>query len=202
VRVLGVDPGTSVVGYGVLEVGAGGRARALSYGVIRAEAPGAAGLPARLLRVHRGLGEVIARHRPDAFAIEEAFVWKNVRSAFALGLGRAVAILAAAEAGLAVHEYAPALVKKAVVGSGAGTKAQVQAMVGSILALPAPPSPADAADALAVAFCHAHRASLEAASGGALPAALAGAGRGRSRGGRGGGARVRRALLRRVEEGR
>jgi crossover junction endodeoxyribonuclease RuvC len=164
VRVLGVDPGTSIVGYGVLETasGAGGRVRALSYGVIRAEVPGRREMPARLLRVFQGLGEVIERFTPDVLAIEEAFVWKNVRSAFALGLGRGVAILAAAEAGLPVHEYSPALVKKSVVGNGAGSKGQVQAMVRTILALPLVPDPPDAADALAVAFCHVHRAAAAA----------------------------------------
>ena len=164
-RVLGVDPGTSVVGYGVLETagGVGGRVRALSYGVIRAEAPGARDMPARLLRVFQGLGQVIERFAPDVLAIEEAFVWKNVRSAFALGLGRGVAILAAAEAGLDVHEYAPSLVKKSVVGNGSGSKGQVQAMVRAILSLPEVPHPPDAADALAVAFCHVHRAAAAAA---------------------------------------
>jgi len=162
VRVISVDPGTVVVGYGVLEA-CGARIRAVSYGVIRAEAPGARDLPARLRRVYRGLSQLIAAWRPDAFAIEEAFVWKNVRSAFALGQGRAAAILAAAEAGLPVHEYAPSLVKKAVCGSGRGGKPQVQGMVGVLLGLAAPPEPADAADALAVGFCHLHRAARPAA---------------------------------------
>jgi len=172
VRVLGVDPGTSVVGYAILEAsgGRGARVRALSYGVIRAEAPGARDLPSRLLRVHRGLSEVIARFAPEVLAIEEAFVWKNVRSAFALGLGRGVAILAAAEAGLPVHEYAPSLVKKAVVGTGRGAKGQVQAMVKTLLSLDEVPEPPDAADALAVAFCHVHRAAAADSMGEALPA--------------------------------
>lgn len=155
-RVIGIDPGTVIVGYGVLEVDCG-RVRALTYGVIRAEAAGARDLPSRLRRVYRGLGELISTWKPDSFAIEEAFVYKNVRSAFALGQGRAVAILAAAEAGLAVSEYAPSLVKKAVCGSGRGGKPQIQAMVKTLLALPEPPNPFDASDALAVAFCHVHR---------------------------------------------
>ena len=158
-----MDPGTVIAGYGILEV-EGQSFRALAYGVIRAETPAARDLPARLQRVYRGLRDVIARWQPQSLAIEEAFVWKNVRSAFALGQGRAVAILAAAEAGLAVHEYAPSLVKKAVTGSGRGGKAQVQGMVKTLLSLATVPEPADAADALAVAFCHAHRAAYTAAT--------------------------------------
>ncbi len=161
-RVLGVDPGTIVAGWAVLEA-EGSRIRGLAYGVIRAEAPGARELPERLCRVHQGLGEVIAKWRPEALAIEEAFVWKNVRSAFAIGEARAVAILAAAQAGLSVHEYAPALVKKAVTGSGRGGKAQVQRMVAILLGLAAAPEPPDAADALAVGVCHLHRAAAAAA---------------------------------------
>lgn len=158
-RVLGVDPGTVIAGYGVLESD-GSRIRALAYGVIRAEAPGARALPERLLRVYQGIAQVIEKWKPDAFAIEEAFVYKNVRSAFALGHGRAAAMLAAAEAGLAVHEYAASLVKKAVTGSGRGGKPQVQAMVKTLLGLAEAPQPADAADALAVGFCHIHRAKI------------------------------------------
>ncbi len=156
-RVLGIDPGTAVVGYAVIEDG--GRApRALAYGVVRAAAPGATSLPDRLRRVFHGLLQVIREGRPDAFAIESAFVCKNARSALKIGEGRAAAILAAAEAGLPVFEYAPALVKRAVTGTGAARKAQVAEMMRRVLGLSAPPRPADAADALAVAFCHLHRA--------------------------------------------
>lgn len=158
-RVIGVDPGTQVAGYGVLEVD-GARVRPLCYGVIRAAAPGARELADRLQRVYRGLGQVLASWRPQALAIEEAFVWKNARSALAIGEGRAVAILAAREAGVAVHEYAPSLVKKAVTGRGRATKPQVQAMVRTLLALDRAPEPLDAADALAVAFCHVHRMNV------------------------------------------
>jgi crossover junction endodeoxyribonuclease RuvC len=159
-RVLGVDPGTRVAGYGVLEA-EGARVRALCYGVIRAGAGGGAALPERLGRVFRGVGEVLASWRPDVLAIEEAFVWKNARSALAIGEARAVAILAATEAGVPVREYAPSLVKKAVTGRGRATKPQVQEMVRRLLALDRPPEPEDATDALAVAFCHVHRAGRE-----------------------------------------
>ncbi len=159
-RVLGVDPGTQVAGFGVLEEGEGGRVAALCYGVIRAEGAGARDLPERLLRVYRGIVAVIEKWRPAALAIEEAFVWKNARSALAIGEGRAVAILAAREAGLPVFEYAPAVVKKAATGSGRAQKPQVQAMMRRLLGLDRPPEPLDASDALAVAFCHLHRARL------------------------------------------
>jgi crossover junction endodeoxyribonuclease RuvC len=161
VRILGIDPGTQVAGYGLLEMD-GARVRALCYGVVRASAPGVRALPERLQRVYRGIAHVLATWRPDALAIEEAFVWKNARSALAIGEGRAVAILAACEAGVPIHEYAPSLVKKAVTGRGRATKPQVQAMVTTLLALDRPPEPADAADALAVAFCHVHRARFDA----------------------------------------
>ena len=163
-RVLGIDPGTKVAGYGVLEA-EGARVRALCFGVVRAEGPGARALPERLQRVYRGIAHVLAAWRPDALAIEEAFVWKNVRSALAIGEGRAVAILAACEAGVPVHEYAPSLVKKAVTGQGRAQKPHVQAMVKTLLALEAAPEPFDAADALAVAFCHVHRARFALARG-------------------------------------
>jgi crossover junction endodeoxyribonuclease RuvC len=154
-RVLGVDPGTHVAGYGVLESD-GARVRALCYGVIRGGA--GAPLPERLQRVFRGVSQVIATWRPHVLAIEEAFVWKNARSALAIGEARAVAMLAATEAGILVREYAPSLVKKAVTGRGAATKTQVQEMVRRLLALDRAPEPVDATDALAVAFCHVHRA--------------------------------------------
>lgn len=158
-RILGVDPGTVVCGYGVLEQDEG-RVRVLGFGVIRAQTRGARTLPERLHRVYVGLGQVIGAFAPDAMALEEAFVWKNVRSALAIGEGRAAAMLAAASAGVPVHEYQPAVIKKAVTGNGRAQKVQVQAMVSSLLGLARPPESADAADALAVAFAHIHRGAL------------------------------------------
>lgn len=160
-RVLGVDPGTVICGYGVLDI-VEGRVIAVSYGVIRAQTARARSLPERLHRVLGGLGQVIAAFTPQAVAIEEAFVWKNARSALALGHGRAAAMLAAAAVGLPVFEYQPAIVKKAVTGSGRAPKEQVQLMVQGLLGLDARPEPADAADALAVAFTHLHRGRQEA----------------------------------------
>ena len=155
-RVLGIDPGTQIAGYGVLESD-GPRVRALCYGVIRAAGPGARELPERLRRVFRGIGQVLSSWKPDAVAIEEAFVWKNARSALAIGEGRAVAILAACEAGIPIYEYQPSVIKKAVTGRGRATKPQVLALVGGLRALDTAAAPLDASDALAVAFCHVHR---------------------------------------------
>ncbi|GIW71567.1 MAG: crossover junction endodeoxyribonuclease RuvC [Planctomycetota bacterium] len=166
-RVLGVDPGTVVAGYGILEAeGGGGGVRALAYGVIRARRAGAERMERRLWRVFRGLGQLIEEHAPQALALEQAFVYKNARSALMLGHGRAAAMLAAAAHGLPVYEYQPALVKKAVTGSGRAGKAQVQEMVRRLLGLGVRPALADAADALAVALCHLHRGERPAAPSG------------------------------------
>ncbi len=164
-RVLGVDPGTVRAGYGIVELRAGApvaQARAVAFGIIRARVAGAERMEERLYRVFRALAELIRLHEPDVMALEQAFVYKNPRSALMIGHGRAAAMLAAAAAGLRVHEYEPALVKKAVTGSGRARKAQVQEMVRRLLGLERVPEPADAADALAVAFCHLHRRELHA----------------------------------------
>ena len=158
-RVLGVDPGTVISGYGVLD-DQGGRPRAVAFGIIRARTKEAPELPQRLHRIFVGLGQVMDAYGAEVLAIEEAFVGKNARSALAIGEGRAAAILAAAARGLPVCEYSPALIKKAVTGSGRAPKQQVQSMVASLLGLKQLPEPADAADALAVAFAHLHRRAL------------------------------------------
>jgi len=155
VRVLGIDPGTKVVGWGVVERD-GGRMRALAYGALRARAGD--DVPERLRVLHEGLRAVIAEHRPDLVSIEEAFLGEHVRAALALGEGRGVAMLAAAQAGVPVHQYPPATVKKAVTGRGGAVKGQVGSMVRLLLGLPEVPTPPDAADALAVAICALHRA--------------------------------------------
>ena len=115
-----------------------------------------ASFPDKLLVIHRHLAAVIVRCRPDCVAIENLFHATNVRSALKLGHARGVAMLAAVEAGLAIAEYTPAEIKRAVVGYGRAEKHQVRRMVQLVLGLDAPPTPHDAADALAVAICHAH----------------------------------------------
>jgi crossover junction endodeoxyribonuclease RuvC len=152
-RILGIDPGTQVCGYAVIDTD-GADARAVDYGVVRSRARD---LPVRLHDINRGLVTVIARHSPDVAVLEGAFYHKNVRSALRIGEGRGAALVAAAGAGLDVVEYAPAEVKKAVTGTGRAHKSQVQQMVRVILNLSEVPEPEDAADALAIALCHFHR---------------------------------------------
>lgn len=158
VPVLGIDPGTATTGYGVVHVRAG-RLEALDYGVIRT--PKSLPLPERLLTIHEALGELIRRWRPEALAVEELFFNRNVRSALAVGQARGVVLLTAAGAGVPVSEYTPPQVKDAVTGYGRADKAQIQAMVKSLLGLSEPPRPDDAADALAVAICCLHSGRIE-----------------------------------------
>lgn len=159
-RILGVDPGTRVAGWGVVEV-AGNRTRLVACGAIRARGDD---IPKRLLDVHDALRCVIAEHRPGVLAVERPFFGKNASSALAVGMARGTAFLVAAEAGLEVREYPPATVKRAVVGNGNASKDQVGRMVSLLLGLAAVPEPSDATDALAVALADAHRAPLRAAS--------------------------------------
>jgi crossover junction endodeoxyribonuclease RuvC len=152
-RILGIDPGTQVCGYAVIDTD-GPDARAVDYGVVKSRQRA---LAARLGDINRGLATVIDRHRPDVAVLEGAFFGKNVQSALKIGEGRGAALVAAAAAGIEVVEYAPAEVKKAVVGTGRAHKSQIQQMVRIILNLPELPEPEDAADALAIAICHFHR---------------------------------------------
>ncbi|HVZ74227.1 MAG TPA: crossover junction endodeoxyribonuclease RuvC [Polyangia bacterium] len=156
VRVLGIDPGTLRLGYGVVEIGHGGGAlRYVECGVITASPRDAR--PSRLAEIGRGLRELVGELRPDVVAMEEAFYGKNVQSTVALGEARGVAIFVAAEHGLTVTGYAPATIKQAVVGHGRATKDQVGYLVRALLSLRRVPEP-DAADALAIAICHARSA--------------------------------------------
>jgi crossover junction endodeoxyribonuclease RuvC len=161
-RVLGVDPGTRIVGYGVVDR-RGSRLSHVDHGTI---APGGKpAVPQRLRSIFEGLRSVIEEHRPDVLALEQAFYGKSVTSAMRIGEGRAVALLAAALADVPIAEYTPATVKKAVVGSGAAAKGQVGHMIRTLLALPEPPASEDAADALAIAICHCHRAGTPGPGG-------------------------------------
>jgi crossover junction endodeoxyribonuclease RuvC len=159
VRILGIDPGSRATGYGVLEV-EGSRLARVAGGVIR---PGAEALSERLSCIASTLGSVIRKTGPQSSALESVFAARNLRSALLLGQARGAALVACGLAGLPTAEYAPAQVKRAVVGYGAAGKEQVQRMVQRLLGLPSPP-PVDEADALAVALCHANW------SRGALPA--------------------------------
>lgn len=155
-RVLGIDPGTIVCGWGIVD-SVGSKMKAAAFGAIRVSSDRT--FAERLVQIHHGLLEVIREHKPEVAAVERLFVGKNVKSAMAVGEGRGIAVLSAALAELPVHEYTPAEVKKAVVGVGGAHKTQVQEMVRIILGMEAVPRPQDAADALAIAICHGHRAS-------------------------------------------
>ena len=156
-RVIGIDPGSQTTGWGVVE-GDGRRYSLVAYGSIRASSSMA--FSARLLKMSNGLEEAIAEHRPDACALEDAFLALNVKVSMKLGQVRGVVLLGAERAGLEIHEYSPRLIKQTVVGYGNAEKHQVQEMVRLLLALKSVPSPHDAADALAVAICHFHHAQF------------------------------------------
>lgn len=157
-RILGIDPGSVITGYGVVER-VGNRLRHIDNGVIRP--PAGAEYPARLAYIYDALRACVERFAPQALAIEEVFVAKNVRSALHLGQARGIALLVAAQGGLPIAEYSTRTVKQSVVGNGAATKEQVQYMVTKLLALPEPPT-ADAADALAVAITHIYHSRVRA----------------------------------------
>ena len=148
--VLGIDPGLTVTGYGLVR-----RTRkleAVAAGVIRTDPMAATS--ARLFELHRMLAALIAEHGPEVMAIEQVFTNRNRRSAIGVGRAAGVAMLAAAQSGLKVHEYVPTMVKSAITGDGRADKEAVQRMVARRLNLAVLPRPVDAADALAVAICH------------------------------------------------
>ncbi|MEV0270109.1 MAG: crossover junction endodeoxyribonuclease RuvC [Hamadaea sp.] len=154
-RVLGVDPGLTRCGVGVVEGVPGRPCTPIAYEVVQSDPDEE--LAHRLLRLDDRLTELIALHQPDGVAVERVFSQHNVRTVMGTAQAGAVAILAAARAGLPVALYTPSEVKAAVTGSGTADKAQVTAMVTRLLRLDAPPRPADAADALALAICHVWR---------------------------------------------
>ena len=155
-RILGIDPGSSVTGYGIVER-VGGNLVHLTHGTLRP--PKSQELAVRLAAIQFGLAEVIESHAPDLAVVEQVFVSSSPRSALILGQARGAVLAAVAAAGLPVDEYSAREIKQAVVGTGAAAKAQVQLMVKRILQLEDKP-PQDAADALAAAICRAHRGRL------------------------------------------
>lgn len=152
--VLGVDPGTIVTGYGIVEQ-AGTHTRLLACGIInnRSIQP----IPERLGRISRDLRSVIRQHRPDGFAIESAFYGRNAQSALKLGYARGVCLLAAAENRIPIAEYSPREIKKAVTGNGNASKEQVQFMVRKLVESTHIKMAMDTSDAIATALCHLHR---------------------------------------------
>ncbi len=151
-KVLGIDPGTAVLGYGVVESAAGQPARLLECGILETKARDP--LPSRLRVIHDGILALLARHRPDAMAVESVFYARNARTTMVMSHGRGVVLLAGEEAGVPISEYTPAMVKKAVVGRGGALKPQVGYMVAQLLRLRSAPEPADAADGVAIALTH------------------------------------------------
>ncbi len=164
-RILGIDPGSRLTGFGVVHVLSNGKIGYVASGVVKVPA---VSLAERLKVIYGSICEVIGEYRPDVVAVEKVFMARNADSALKLGQARAAAILAAANGNLAVSEYTALQVKQALVGKGHAHKEQVKHMVKSLLTLSGAPQ-ADAADALACAICHAHHAQGARRRGGLSP---------------------------------
>jgi len=156
-RILGIDPGSRITGYGVIRK-EGNRLVHLDNGAIFTDS--ADDFPGRLMQIYRGISDIIGQYSPDVVSVEDIFFANNVQSALKLGQARGAAIVAGVNAGLPVHEYTALQVKQAVVGHGRAAKEQVQQMVKILLGLPEI-AQADASDALAVAICHANSAGMK-----------------------------------------
>ena len=152
-RIIGIDPGYAIMGYGVLDYN-GNRFKTVGYGSVETEA--GLPMPERLKLLYDGLTEIIQKYEPDEVSIEELFFNRNVTTAIGVGEARGIALLACVEGGLSVSEYTPMQIKQALVGYGKAEKKQVQTMVKTILNLKEVPKPDDTADAVAAAICHAH----------------------------------------------
>ena len=154
-RIIGIDPGTAITGFGVIDVIKGNKASLVDAGVIRtvAHTP----LPERLMTIHSDITELIKQYEPHQMSIEKLYFAKNVTTAISVAHARGVIVLAAQSAGLGVNEYTPLEIKQAMTGYGRATKAQIQEMVRIMLNLSKVPSPDDAADALAAALTFSHQ---------------------------------------------
>ncbi len=160
--VLGIDPGTAITGYALVQEEQDALSL-LECGVITT--PAGMALERRLLMLYEGVRDVVRKARPDAMAIEEVFFGRNVTTAISVSQGRGMALLAAAQEGIPVYSYKPAEIKLALVGYGNAGKMQIQSMVQMLLGLESPPKPDDAADAVAVAVCHLQMARYRALTG-------------------------------------
>jgi crossover junction endodeoxyribonuclease RuvC len=158
-RILGIDPGTRITGYGIIDV-EGNRLRHVDNGIIKTRSSDP--LPLRLKTIYDGLSTILKEFSPQAVAVEQVFLSKNPRAALTLGHARGTAVLSAVNLGLEVHEYSALQVKSAVVGYGHAAKQQVQQMVKTLINLPEV-AQEDAADALAVAICHANSRTMKQA---------------------------------------
>lgn len=150
-RILGIDPGTAITGYGIIDI-IEGEPHLVTYGVIRTDA--SQPMPERLQIIYQGMGALLAEYAPDAAAVEEVFFGRNITTAITVGQARGVLILALANADIPIEEYSPPKIKDAVTGYGKADKHQVQLMVRNLLHLEETPRPDDAADGLAVALTH------------------------------------------------
>jgi len=157
-RVLGIDPGSETLGWGVVE-GSGLKYSLVDFGTVKSSAKLA--FSKRLLTVYQGVTEVIDKYSPEVLAVEDTFYAVNVGVALKLGQVRGAMLLLAEQRGLAIAEYSPRLIKQTVVGYGAAEKQQVQEMVKILLRMKTAPTPHDAADALAIAICHFHHAGMQ-----------------------------------------
>lgn len=155
--ILGIDPGIAILGYGLVRYEAN-KFTVVDYGAITTNA--GTQMSNRLMRLYEGLIEIIDKYKPDAFAVEELFFNKNIKTALTVGHARGVAVLSGVKSGLPIYEYTPLQVKQAVVGYGRADKSQVQQMVKILLNLREIPKPDDVADALAVAICHGHSSNF------------------------------------------
>ena len=155
-RILGIDPGTVNLGFGVVD--GEEEMRVVDCGVVNVSPR--VPMEMRLSALYERLGQIIAEHRPSEVAIEDPFIGNNVRSAFAIGRAQAIAILAAANQGLSVYYYSPATIKQQITGYGQSDKRQIQEMVKIQLGLSELPQPSDVADALAIAICHIQHSRL------------------------------------------
>jgi crossover junction endodeoxyribonuclease RuvC len=164
-RVIGIDPGIAITGFGLVDEIEDGSLKVVDYGAILTGST--TPLPERLSQIFHSLNELLELHRPDVGAVEKLFFQRNVRTAMGVGQARGVALLSLGEARISLAEYTPLEVKQAVTGYGSADKLQVQHMVRALLALAEIPKPDDAADALAVAVCHLHSARLRSLSGAA-----------------------------------
>ena len=157
-KVLGIDPGSQTLGWGIVQ-GSGLKYQGIAYGTVKSSPRQA--FSKRLLKIYKGIEEVITRFEPDVISVEEAFYAKNVKVALKLGQVRGVILLLGEKSGLEIAEYSPRLIKQTVVGYGNAEKHQVQEMVRLLLKLRKNPEPYDAADALAIAITHFHHAGLK-----------------------------------------
>jgi crossover junction endodeoxyribonuclease RuvC len=157
-RVLGIDPGSETLGWGVVE-GSGLKYALVGYGTVRSSPREQ--FSKRLLKIYEGVSEIIEKYKPDELSVEEAFYAVNVKVALKLGQVRGVVLLLGEKSGLEIGEYSPRLIKQTVVGYGNAEKHQVQEMVRLLLRMKTVPEPHDAADALAIAICHFHHAGAQ-----------------------------------------